>query len=195
MKRVIVTAVHAKGKYAWLFCEDAGGAIALVYVEVDDEEAFRDAVVEEIIGCHCKIIQQAEAFAPVCKGMVCSAGDVERDTVVEGMAATIDGAFCDHQFPVCEGGGLWESDVPLLFWGECLMEEFGEIFTRMGEEDDFFRAGDRCKEVVRADDAFVQELFRDQFVFQHGEPVAFRERVCIDGIKGDIQLFVGHYWI
>ena len=28
-----------------------------------------------------------------------------------------------------------------------------------------------------------------------GSKVAFRERVCIDGVKGDMQLFVGHYWI
>src|ERR1043166_9023316 len=129
MKRVIMAAVHAKGKYARLFCEDAGRAIALVYVQVDDQDAFYGPAMEEVVGCHGKIIQQAEAFTSVGKGVVGPPGDVERYTVVKGMAAAVDGALCDHQFPACEGGRLRESDVTLLFWGQSLVQQLVQVFA------------------------------------------------------------------
>ncbi len=48
-------------------------------------------------------------------------------------------------------------------------------------------AGLRFEEITRLDRSFVQQLLRDQFIFQHREPVTFRKWMCVNGIISDMK--------
>ncbi len=91
MERIIVCAMHAEGEHAWLLLKDAGCAISLVHIEVNDKDLFGQLLAEQVVGGHSEIIEQAEAFTMIRKCMMCATGHIQRHAMLKCMMAAIDG--------------------------------------------------------------------------------------------------------
>ena len=102
MEWIVMTAMHAKGEYPGLLFKKLCRTVALVDIQVDDQQTFGYPPVQEIIGGYRKIIQQTKSLAPVGKSMVSASCDVQRHTIADGMMTTVDGALCDHQLSPCQ---------------------------------------------------------------------------------------------
>ena len=69
--------MHTKCKYCRLVSKNSRRAIALVYIEVDDKDLFGQPLVQEIVGCDGKIVEQTKTFTAISKSMVGAAGYIQ----------------------------------------------------------------------------------------------------------------------
>ena len=101
MVGVVFGAVHGKGMDAWVPLGKNSGTVALMNVEVNDEDAFEAVKVDEVVGTNDDVIEDAKTFASVIVGMVCAAGDIESSASVgEGVNGKVHGALTDGALAV-----------------------------------------------------------------------------------------------
>ena len=114
MVGVVFGAVHGKGMDAWVALGKNSGTVALMNVEVNDEDAFEAVKVDEVVGTNDDVIEDAKTFASVIVGMVCAAGDIESSASVgEGVNGKVHGALTDGALAVDQLLGEGEANFSL----------------------------------------------------------------------------------
>src|SRR5689334_992494 len=93
MKRIVVFPMHAEGKYLGMVLENACRAIALVHIKVNDQNLFAQFAIQQVVGCHCKIIEQAKSFALIPEGMMCATCHIYGHSVFKRMQTAINSAL------------------------------------------------------------------------------------------------------
>jgi hypothetical protein len=95
-ERKVLRAMQRQGEDRRVVPEDGGGAVALVHVEVDDRDRQRRASARApVLRLHQprrdgRIVEDAEAAAPLSRRMVRAAGQVRRDALAQGRARRRD---------------------------------------------------------------------------------------------------------
>ena len=69
--------MHRKGENTWIIMSHSGSPIPLMNIEVNNEDALKVVMIYQMVCTYNDIIQNAEAFSAVIKGMMRSAGDVQ----------------------------------------------------------------------------------------------------------------------
>ena len=103
-EREVVAAVEAEGEDVRIAGEDAGGAVALVNIEVDHGETSEGGLGAEMGDGDGNIVKDAEAGAFGVKGVVGAAGECAADSILQGRLRSGEG-----------GAGA----------GECALDELG----------------------------------------------------------------------
>ena len=94
-QRVVALAVHRKGEHSLFVAENMRGAVALMHIQVDNEDTPGQLLIEQIIGGHGLVVKTAKTFAAVGKGVVGAAGHIHRHAVFEREQGALDGALCN----------------------------------------------------------------------------------------------------
>ena len=81
--RVVLRAMHGKGEGARLVAQDVGGAVALVHVEIDDQNVPGQPLVQQDQRRHGHVVEGAEAGALRAPRMVAAAGGVAGDAMAQ----------------------------------------------------------------------------------------------------------------
>ena len=72
--------MNRQGEHGGVVLKDAGGAIALMNIEIDDEHAWGKALGLHEPGRHGRIIKAAESTPPIIGRMVGAAGQIKGQT-------------------------------------------------------------------------------------------------------------------
>ena len=110
-RRVVALGVQRQGEDVGAAGEDAGGAVALVDVAVDDEHAGDEALVEQRLGGDGDVVEDAEAGAAVGAGVVRAAGHVAGEPVLEREAGGEQRAGGGEEGAAGDGGGVGQADA------------------------------------------------------------------------------------
>ena len=100
--------------------EDRVRAVPLMHVEVDDRGALDPAVALQRADGDGDVVEYAEAFAVIRKGVVRSAGEIHRDPVLDRVARRLDRAARGAVRSLDERLGPGESEPPLFVAGQLL---------------------------------------------------------------------------
>ena len=118
---VVALGVQREGQDVGAAGEDAGGAVALVDVAVDDQDAGDAALVDERLGGDGDVVEDAEAGAAVGPGVVRAAGHVAGEAVLEREAGGEQGAGGGEEGAAGDGGGVGQADRARLGGGQALV--------------------------------------------------------------------------
>jgi hypothetical protein len=179
LKRVVMISMHAECKYAVFFLKYFRCAVALVHIQINDQYLFCQLMMEHIVGGSRKIIQQAEALAPVAESMVRSPCNIQCYARPERGVAAVDGALCYNELSYCKARRLRKTDLSLFSVAQSLVFKLLQVGFRVSEQYPFVLADCWCKDVFVADSSFMQQLAGDQVIFQHGKTVPFGQGMRI----------------
>ena len=157
--------------------EDAGGAVALVHVAVDDEHARGAAFVEERLGGDGHVVEDAVAGAALRPGVVRAAGHVAGEAVLQREAGGEQRPGGGEEGAAGDGGGVGQADGALLGGGEGLVRHALDVGERVhgGGAGDAGGGGGEEAAGGRQEAAGDQGLAQVA-VLRHGEGVAGAER-------------------
>lgn len=120
--------------------------------------------------------------------MVGAAGHVERHAGGFGDSGAVERALQNAHFPLHQRPGKRKTNGAHLAGREFQCFHARPIIPVVRLQDHFFRNGLRGENRVFSNSAFVEQLRRNQLVFQHWKAVAFGQRVGVDGVVGDERL-------
>ena len=185
---VVALGVEREGEDVGAAGEDARGAVALVHVAVDDEDAGDDALVEERLGGDGHVVEDAVAGAALGAGVVRAAGHVAGDPVLEREAGGEERAGRREEGAAGDGGGVGQADGARLGGGEGLVRHPLDVRERVDGGDAGDAGGGGGEEAARG----RQQPARDErlaqvAVLRHREGVAGAERRHVVGVEDDGQ--------
>ena len=171
LRRVIVRTVHAECKDSFLVPEDPGRSIALMNVEVYDQNGSRRIRLQKNIGGDSHIVEQTKTCAVVRERVVGASGDIHRDAIPGGIPCTLNRPVNDQQFAVHYPFVKGETRPPDLLRRKSEFNKPTEIIGIVGEQYGIGinRAG--MKYIFSTERTFVKQLLRQDLVLAHGEAV------------------------
>ena len=176
----VVLAVHAEREDTWWFRgvrlifggEDGGGAVALVNVEVDDEDPLDSLGSDQYLGGHRQIVPNAEAAAKVPVAVVCAPSAGESDPGVETKLGGEDGARDLAEGRTDEHLAPREPDPPELALVQLSPHEIRDVPLRVHEPkllDEVRLADFRSKDVGAGGETHVDEAVVNPSEDHHGK--------------------------
>ena len=188
MKRVIARSMEAQGKDVVAVRGQCGCSIALVDIEVHNECALRNVFGVEHVGGQDKVVEEAEAFWAISKGMVGASSDVHGHPALRSHEGTFRGALHDDGFALDQGAGPFESRSALVGGTEYALLQGLPIFRGVAEHDVMLCHGLGDDAIRFGHEAFEQQLPIQQRIFVHREAMVGGYGVCIHRVIGDIHV-------
>ena len=178
--------MEREGADAGVGREDAGGAVALVDVAVDDEDAGDAALVEEGAGGDGDVVEDAVAGAALGPGVVRAAGHVGGEAVLQREAGGERGAAGGEEGAAGDGGGARQADAAGLLGrhrdvGDAL--DVGEVVDGGGTGGRDRGRGEGA--AFGRKDAADGEGGAERAVLGHREGMAGAERRDVVGVEDD----------
>jgi len=177
--------VDGQGKDIVAAGQQRGGAVALMDVEIDDQDPARIALRQQPVGGNCQIVEHAIAGARLGQRMMATAGAVRGIAMLQGQPRGQPGAarrildaagnFCRHR----------KTDAALLLAGNHGGQHFLDIGGVMHRLDP--RAGHRLGRVSPVPGRMLADRLHHQPIFVEDKAAARRARRDIVGMVHDMQ--------
>ncbi|MNL39555.1 hypothetical protein D3C87_1618400 [compost metagenome] len=74
--------MHGKGKYLRLVVKNLCRSIALVYIQVNDQDTPGQFIFQQMVCRNGLVIQQAKALSPIAAGMVCAPRNIKCNAIL-----------------------------------------------------------------------------------------------------------------
>ena len=168
--------------------EDRSGAVPLVDVAVDDDDPPGLPFRLEDPGGDGRVVEQAESRPVVPVGVVRPAGQVDRDSILEGEPTRLDRGPDRPPRSLDQVGRPGKADDPDLVAREAPADRLADIVRVMGGPELVLGRGGRDQDVLGLDQSRLLEPPAEPGVLDHREPVPVgqrdREAVAGEGFQG-----------
>ena len=141
--------VHRHGEHGRVVGKDLRRAIALVDVAVKDQHPLDGPSGLHFPGRHGRVVEHAEALAPVGAGVVRASGEAGGDAILEGCGRRIDRRARAPQRPFDQFAAPRETDPPDLVPRERARHDPAEIVPRVHADQFVVGGGMRLDEFKR----------------------------------------------
>ena len=173
----VAGAMHRHGEHGRIGGEDLRRAIPLVDVAVEDQHPLNAPPGLHFPGRHGRVVEHAEALAPVGAGVVRATGETSGDAILEGGSRRIHGRARASQRPLDQFAAPGEPDPPHLVPRERARHHPAEIASRVHAEQFIVGSGMRLDEFERHPGGCVLlQPPSQEHVFVDRKAMAIRER-------------------
>lgn len=181
-KRKVLLRMHRKGKHRARVRHCSRGAVSLMDIEIDDEDPIDAPVVDESFRSDRKIVEDTEAGTKVRMCMVCSAGHVARNTMIQRQPRGKERSRYGRSRSLDERCTPGKPDPSQRFAVEATVEERVYIVERMHPGEELARGGSRGVHRAGLGDPVFHENLVDHLELRHWKPVPFGERARIQRV-------------
>ena len=88
-KGIVIPSMHGEGKDFLPMGKDLRSAIALMYIQVDNQDTLSTACLKQISSRHGLIVEHTKALSPIRVGVVGASGYIEGYTFLQGVVCPI----------------------------------------------------------------------------------------------------------
>ena len=184
---VVVFLMDGESEDVGISGEDAGSAVALVDIGVDDHDGADGAIGLEAADGNGDVVDHAEAFAVAGEGVMEAAANVGGKAVGQCALGGKDGAASGEPEGFDGFLGVRDFQAHLLGGRKCAGLELADPFLCVDAEDVGIGGGLRGEKVGELGEALSQESFADEAIFLRGKDVGAEVEVVmlvVDELEG-----------
>ena len=173
----VARAVDGESENAVVVGQDAGRAVALMHVAIDDQDSPGAPLGLHGAGGHGGVVEDTESFAAVAEGMVRAAGQVGGYRAVGQRGAA--GANCGASGPpraFDHAGAPRKADGFLGLFGQLTATDLADVFGIVGAGQFVVAGGVRQMEIADGKVAAGEQRFAQPGVLFHREAMTGRQR-------------------
>src|SRR5690606_12364904 len=167
--------MHRECKNTSFVSEDFSSAIALMDIQVYDQNFLCKTSLQQVIRCNSLIVEQTETFTSVGKRMVSPASDVHGNPVLQRKMCCQQRSINDDFLSFYNGVAKRKTGSPDLCRSQSKFIESADVIRVVSTQQPVRRNRIRMKKVAFSDCALMNELHGQQFIFAHGKPVVRRQ--------------------
>jgi len=175
----ILFAVKGKSEHGRILPENEVGPVALVDVEINDEDFSDSSLMPQLAGGDGDVVVDAEARAVSREGVMGAAGGVAAETVAKGEPGREEGSTNGD---VCSADEIWrpgQADPAERPGLNLVVAESLHVIRLMGPQEDPILKRSRTAEIVPGGDSFLQEAGVQRLELFHWKAMPGRQPAVV----------------